>query len=246
MDLYLWLFGLLLVLWSIHEARKQAARRQRTDRASAASAQEAAFEDEFPERAVIARLRIAYSDGVASLTERDIDVWSCRPRMDSIDIEALCRLRSDGRTFILHRIIWCADRETGELMDDPGLFFARLANVERSEVPRYSMKLHRVLCVLAYVARADGRFDANERQLIMARSAALSGLETVPPDMIDSMLRKRGYFSDIDSLDLALQQIRMAGVNMALLYDCAAAVVSTGRTVKAEEAAALEAIRAAI
>jgi hypothetical protein len=246
MGLYLWLFGLLLVLWSIREARKQAARRQRIDRAGAASAWRRGVGDGRLERAVIARLRIAYSDGLANHTERDIDVWYCLPRLDSIEIQAFCRLRNDGRTFVLHRIIWCADRETGELMDDPGLFFAGLADIERSEAPRYSMKLHRVLCVLAYVARADGRFNADERTLIMDQSAALCGLETVPPDMIDSMLRKRGYFGDIQSLDVALREIRMSGVDMTMLYNCAAAVVATGRTVKPEEAAALEAIRVAV
>lgn len=136
-------------------------------------------------------LFIEYRDVAGVPSARRISVRNLRFTNNRIAINAYCHEREAPRCFIAERLVSATDCETGEILQDPATWFMQAYRshpdgrrfFEQQVVDDAETALREAfqdaMLVLVYVARADGRMTAVERQVIVATAAKLQASDPV-------------------------------------------------------------------
>ena len=128
-----------------------------------------------PMRTVRARWRLTYTDGSGEMTERTVLVDAFGAPMGRTVVRGRCLLRNARRTFRIDRISNCIDEESGEIIGDVRQHLQALYDASPMRVCDDLLSREAdLLCVLLYVARADGRVMATERAIFLRTCTVLA------------------------------------------------------------------------
>ena len=120
-------------------------------------------------------LFISYKNSKGEVSERRISVKTLdRSESGHLLIRAYCYERKALRTFRADRIIQAIDIETGEVLDTQekilesfGLVEKELASDPKTATRKALRKCRHALNVLVYLARCDGRFHYDEKDVVI-------------------------------------------------------------------------------
>lgn len=202
---------------------------------------EGGFWDASDPRPFKAHLRFDYTDGGGIKTTRSVVVREFDNSLYSGIILGRCELRNANRTFRFDRMRNCIDLETGEVVENIRSYL----NAKYKESPDHSVELLvtdylDVLKVLFYVAKADGQYKQDEKEVISSFVQKLIRDERVSARMLDPVLNEIGVPS-LQAFKLALGRVLKSGqVDPKLLAECCNAIVATQKTVSPAEEEALE------
>lgn len=191
-------------------------------------------------RPISASLRIDYRDAAGKTSERIVDVRECDTSYPDGYLIGFCRLRQAMRTFRMDRIARVIDMETGEIIPDLLAFAAqKYANSPIASLDSLLDDAADAIRALFYIGKADGRFTAKEKQVMLAYCQAAAGDSRITIAQIESVCR---------SLDIPSKQAfklicgRIAKLDepqrMAIL-DATEKMIATEKTISGEEAEAL-------
>jgi hypothetical protein len=192
-------------------------------------------------RELPAELTITYCDRNGQITHRDITVEKYARTAEGGVLAAFCHLRQARRPFYFSRIQLAADRNDGTVIEDLGAWLDERYEASPKGVRDRFIRNHEAaLGALFFVAKADDAFHAKEKG-VMRSFCACQGLDdtTVQELVVDLVARwvvpsRIAYGKDLRSLLERDEPYRRA------VLEHAKAIVGTGKTVRDEEARALE------
>lgn len=154
---------------------------------------EGGFWDASDPRDVSARLAIKYTDGNGSPSERTVRVRSFDPALYGGTMIGHCELRNDTRAFRFDRIREAVDTDTGEVVSDVGDYLQQRydASPERSR-DTLREDYRQLLRVLFYVAKADGQYRREEKEVVRRYLRSIVNDPRVSDELID------GLFQDLE------------------------------------------------
>jgi len=202
---------------------------------------EGGFWDASDPKPLSAHLRFDYKDGQGNKTTRSVVVREFDNRLYSGIILGRCELRNSNRTFRFDRMRNCIDLETGEVVENIRPYL----NAKYQESPDRSVDLLvtdylDVLKVLYYVAKADGQYRKDEKDVITSFVQKLIRDDRISARLLDPVLNEIGVPS-LQAFKLALGRVLKSGqVDPKLLAECCNAIVATQKTVSPGEEEALE------
>lgn len=208
---------------------------------------EGAFWDVTSPRNISANLRIVYTDGVGSRSNRNIRLMKYGQWGGGAILWAYCHLRQANRTFRTDRIVSCTDLDTGEIIEnlESWLDGKYQASPDRA-LEKIIETAWDVLRVLYYVSKADGRLTQKERAIMRSAVRGMSDHPAIDDTRIDDM------FDSIDNPSItAFKQAfgRLAKHNRELAVKSASwasEIIATEKTISPAEQEALEYFKTAL
>lgn len=201
------------------------------------------------------RYRIKYTDQSGMKTEREIIVKRVYDDRSMYAIKAHCMMRNANRSFLDDRIQSATNLDTGEVVGsvarDAIQQFAVSDEGIAYEHERMAMeeigKEWAGICILMFVAKADGQMVKKERAIVAEYLKAYCQGKDIRDDALDNMIKQLGAPDQREFKNL-VKQIKGSGdvVKLKLLLACAGKIVGTGKTVAPFEKAALEVLHQAI
>lgn len=121
------------------------------------------------------RFGLTYRDARNDLTERTVRVDSIYEDSGFYYLSGFCEMRGGERSFRLDRMVSAVDLATGEVLDDPMAHFTRFAtakdgtSLDGGDVEALAVlaRVRLEALLLCHVARADNRYTAEERDIIL-------------------------------------------------------------------------------
>lgn len=201
------------------------------------------------------RYRIKYTDQLSKKTEREISVKRVYDDRGTYAINAHCMMRNANRSFLNERIQSAINLETGEMVSDVARDaiqqFATSSEGIAYEHERVAMaeigKEWSGICILMYVAKADGQMVKKERAIIAEYLKAYCPVKNISDDVLDNTIKQLGA-PDQREFKKLIKQIKESGdmAKLKMLLDCAGKIVGTGKTAAPFERAALEVLQQAV
>ncbi|MGE0274463.1 MAG: hypothetical protein AB7G68_07945 [Nitrospiraceae bacterium] len=211
---------------------------------------EGGFWDAPDPKPLSAHLQFHYVDGRGNRTSRSVVVRQFDNGLYGGILIGLCELRDANRTFRFDRISHCVDLETGESIED----VRQHLNERYDRSPERSVEILLsdyldTLKVLYFVAKADGQYRREEKEVVAGYIRKLIRDDRVTVAMVDDALKAVGVPS-MQAFEIAAGRVLKSGqVDPTLLRRCCEEIVATQATVHATEQEALDYIerkRAAI
>jgi hypothetical protein len=202
---------------------------------------EGGFWDASDPKKLKAHLQIDYKHGNGNLTTRCVSVREFDNELYGGIIMGYCELRDATRTFRFDRINNCIDLETGEVVQD----IKQHLNDLYEKSPERSTDLLvtdyiDVLKVIYFVAKADGQYRKEEKDVISSYVRKLVRDERITNDMVDAVLKEINTPS-LQAYKLAIGRVLKGGeVDPELLNTCCQEIVDTQKTVHPMEKEALD------
>lgn len=195
-------------------------------------------------------MKFNYVDGRGNRTSRSVVVRQFDNGLYGGILIGLCELRDANRTFRFDRISQCVDLDTGESIADVREHLnERYANSPERSVEILLSDYLDTLKVLYFVAKADGQYRREEKEVVAGYLRKLIRDDRVTTAMVEDALRTIGVPS-MQAFKMAVGRVLKSGqVDPALLRRCCEEIVATQATVHAREQEALDYIekkRAAI
>ena len=201
---------------------------------------EGSFWDASDPKKLTAHLEIEYVDGNKATTTRSIRVREYDNELYGGIIMGHCELRNATRTFRFDRIKKCVDLETGELLTD----VKKYLNERYEKSPEKSTEILAsdyidVLKVIYFVAKADGQYRKEEKEVISLYVRKLVRDDRITTKMIDEILKEIDV-PTMQGFKLAIGRTLKGGeVNPELLASCCQEIVDTQKSVHPMEKEAL-------
>jgi len=191
-------------------------------------------------RPVKAQIKIRYTDSNGKSSERVVDVRECDTGAPDGYLNGFCHTRGAIRTFRLDRIESAIDLETGELIHNLNHF----ADKKYEESPVAAVdKLFEdhsdALRVLFYVAKADGRFTAKEKDIYLDYCQKVHPDERFNAEVIDSALKWVDVPTRHTYKVICGRLSKVDESQKAAIINAAEEMVATQKTVSPEEELAL-------
>jgi hypothetical protein len=185
-------------------------------------------------------LRIEYVDGNNAHTTRSVRIREFDNELNGGIIIGHCDLRNATRTFRFDRIKKCFDLETGELIIDVKNYLnARYEKSPERSVEVIANDYVDVLKVIYFVAKADGQYRKEEKEVISHYIRKLVRDNRITTKMIDEILKCIDV-PNLQGFKLALGRVLKGGeVDPNLLASCCQEIVGTQKTVHPMEQEAL-------
>ncbi len=202
---------------------------------------EGTFYDGEDPKKVSAYLQIDYVDGEGKETSRSIRVRQFDDRLYGGMILAHCEMRDSSRTFRYDRVKSCVDLETGEVVHDLSKYLNDIYNKspEKTLDILYDDFID-VLKVVLFVAKADGQYRKEEKEVVSKYLCSLTKDDRLTIDMLDDVFQ-RMEFPTLHAFKLAMGRIiKTETVDLYVLKSCCKAIVATQKTVSASEQEALD------
>lgn len=158
---------------------------------------------------VIATLRIRYQRGADVATEREVSVTD----FDPFTISGHCHLRGQYRSFRIFDIRECHDTSTGEVVEKETLsdyLYALYQKSSRCTLERLMTPEFPVLDILVFIAKADGRMMAPERNVIAAACKAFTHDMRITDNQVEDALSRTASLS-LHSFKVAVGRINKLG-----------------------------------
>lgn len=191
-------------------------------------------------RPVTASLRLDYRDVAGNATERIVDVKECDTSNSCGYLIGFCQLRRSIRTFRIDRIIHAADMETGEIIIDVPAFAAqRYANSPIASLDALLDDAADAIRALFYISKADGRFTAKEKQVMLAYCHAATGDSRITQAQLDSVCDVLDIPSKQAFKLICTRMAKLDGPQRAAILDATEKMIATEKTISGEEAEAL-------
>ena len=188
-----------------------------------------------------AHLRIEYKDGNGITTTRSVKVREFDNELYGGIIMGYCELRNATRTFRFDRIRTCTDLNTGEVVQSVKKHLNDLyeKSPERSAELLLSDYID-VLKAVYYIAKADGQFRKDEKEVISAYVRKLVRDDRITFDLIDNVI-KEIETPTLHAFKLAVGRIIKGGsVDPDLLFKCCREIVDTQQKIHPMEKEALD------
>ena len=202
---------------------------------------EGGFWDASDPKELFAHLEFEYRDGNGSISTRKVKVRQFDTELYGGILLGHCELRGATRTFRFDRISNCVDLETGQSIDNIKHYLTEL--YEKS--PGKSAEVLAtdyidVLKVLYYVAKADGQFRKEEKEVISTYVSELLRDDRITVSLLEGVFRELDAPS-LQSFKLALGRIfKSEQVSPDQLRNCCNAIVDTQKSVHPSEKEALD------
>lgn len=189
---------------------------------------------------VKAHLQIDYVDIAGKSTSRSIITRQADTELYGGLILAFCELRQANRTFRMSRISNCTDIETGESVTDLAAYlWSKYEESPERSIDILATDFVDVLKVLYYVAKADGQYRREEKDIVLSFVRELVRDERITTEMIDKELKLIGV-PTMHSFKLAAGRVLSSGqVDPAALSTSCEAIVGTQQAVHPHEKEAL-------
>lgn len=192
-------------------------------------------------RELAAELTITYCDRNGQITRRVITTEKYARTADGGVLAAFCHLRQARRPFYFTRIQLAADHTDGTVIDDLGAWLDERYEASPKGVrDRFTTDHEAALGALFFVAKADGAFHAKEKGVVRS-FCAHQGLDdaSVQELVVESVARwvvpsRIAYGNDLRALLERDEPYRRS------VLEHAQEIVGTGKTVRDEEARAIE------
>lgn len=160
------------------------------EKAEDKDAWEGAFYDVGAQHSAKKTVRMQYTDGNGTQTERVVDIRAYEPKGDEGLVIGHCHFRGATRTFRFDRMRQVVDMETGEVI--PNL--QQHLNDEWAASPEPILDQlyrdhHDVLKLMLYMAKADGSVRAAEIGVIAQCCQDITGDARVTPDLVKDLLK---------------------------------------------------------
>lgn len=112
--------------------------------------------------------QIIYVDSKGQKSERRITIHSVsKTANNDYIIKSYCHEKNSQRSFRLTRIQQLTDMETGEIFENPSLYFTeKFQDSPIGMITKVFQKLESEILILTFIARADGYLRAKEREII--------------------------------------------------------------------------------
>jgi len=187
-------------------------------------------------RAVSVNLFISYKDKNLNKTERNIRTTGYNDEV----INAYCEMRNSRRTFIIESIKACVDLKTGEEVEDVYLHLDKLYKSS----PQYTLdslieNYPETMRVLTYVARSDGQFRKNEKEVICNFFSELTGDKNLTVDMVGDALNEFESQTLTSFKRSAGYAFRSENIDIDKYISCCHLIVNTQKNISAGEEEAL-------
>lgn len=191
-------------------------------------------------RPLKARLQFDYTDGEGNKTSRSVVVREFDNMLYSGILLGHCEMRNANRTFRFDRIQNCVDLDTGEAISDVRTFLnEKYENSPERSVDLLVSDYLDVLKVLYFIAKADGQYRQDEKEVISSFIRELIRDERVSAAMLDGVLTEIGV-PTLQAFKLAIGRVMKSGqVDPRLLEKCCKDIVATQATVHPAEEGAL-------
>lgn len=191
-------------------------------------------------RPISATLSIQYRDAGGSVTERVVDVNECDIANPSGYLIGYCRTRSAIRTFRLDRVLKATDLETGEVIDNLNKFAeARYLESPRASIDKLLGAYSDALESLFYLGKADGRFTAKEKQVLLGFCQRATGDQRISSADIDRVCREMAVPTK-QAFKLRVGRLaKLDETTRTLILSTASDMVATEKSIAVEEAEAL-------
>lgn len=198
------------------------------------------FKTAYRPRPVKAQIKIRYTDSNGKRSERVVDVRECDTWAPDGYLNGFCHTRGAIRTFRLDRIESAIDVETGELIHNLNDF----ADKKYEESPVAAVdKLFEdhsdALRVLFYVAKADGKFTAKEKDIYLDYCQKVHPDERLNTKVIDSALKWVDVPTRHTYKVICGRLSKVEESQKAAIINAAEAMIATQKTVSPEEGLAL-------
>lgn len=199
------------------------------------------FKTAYRPRQVKAQIKIRYKDSKGETSERVVDVRECDTWAPDGYLNGFCRMRGAIRTFRLDRIESAIDIETGELIQNLNDY----ADKKYEESPIAAVdKLFEdhfdALRVLFYVAKADGKFTAKEKDIYLDYCQKVHPDERLNTKVIDSALKWVNIPTRHTYKVICGKLAKADDLQKSAIMEAAEAMIATQKTVSEEEKAAIE------
>lgn len=201
---------------------------------------EGSFWDASDPKKITAHIEIDYVDGSKSSTTRTVRVREFDNALHGGIIMGHCELRNATRTFRFDRIKKCIDLETGEVVTD----VKKYINNRYDQSPEKSTDILTidyvdVLKVIYFMAKADGQYRREEKEVISKYVRKLVRDERITTKMIDDILKEIDV-PTMQGFKLAFSRVLKGGeVKPELLATCCQEIVNTQKSVHPVEKEAL-------
>lgn len=197
------------------------------------------------ERRVSAYLWLRYQKTNGEVTPRDFDVTSFQRGVgDDAQhcwFSGRCHTRKAYRTLSSKGVLECVDRETGEIIRDVAAFLNAKYAASPEKVQDDILAEHwPALEILRYVAAADGRMMAPERQIILEFIREHDPAGALDGGALDKLVRDMIPPSQREFHDLVKGLVSADKSYGASVLDASKRIVATGKTVRDEERLAIE------
>lgn len=202
---------------------------------------EGGFWDASDPKRLRAYMEFEYRDGNNSVTKRSVRVREFDNNLYGGILMGHCEMRGATRTFRFDRIKQCVDLETGEVVEDVRAYL----NALYADSPERSTEILAedyidVLKTIYFVAKADGQYRQNEKDVIVEYLRKLVRDERITSEMIDGVLVEIGVPS-MHGFKIAFGNVLKSGqVDPQLLASCCNEIVETQTSVHSMEKEALE------
>lgn len=201
------------------------------------------------------RYRIKYTDQRGKNTEREINVRRAFDDQEKFAINAFCMMRQASRSFLDDRIQSAINLDTGEVVSsvarDAIQQYANsdegIAYEQEKSVFAEIQKEWAGICILMFVAKADGRLLKKERDIVAEYLKVYCQDKSISDDTLDRVIKQLDA-PDQRQFESLVKQINKSGdaARLNLLFECAGKIVGTGKTVEPFEKYALEVLQQAV
>jgi len=200
------------------------------------------------------RYRIKYTDQRGMNTEREINVKRAYDDQGKFAINAFCTMRQANRSFLDERIQSAVNLDTGEIVNsvaqdaihqyatsDEGVSYA-----QEKFVYEEIQKEWAGICILMFVAKADGRLVKKERDIVAEYLKKYCKERSFSDEVLDKVIKQLGA-PEQRQFESLVKQINKSGdaIKLNVLYECAEKIVGTGKSVEPFERYALEVLQRA-
>lgn len=192
-------------------------------------------------RPISARIKIRYIDSSGDHSERIVDVRECDTSAPDGYLNGFCHMRGSIRTFRIDRIESAIDLDSGELIQSLTEYAAK--KYEESPVFAVDQLFENhsdALRVLFYIAKADGRFTAKEKDIYLEYCRSVYPDGRLDVNAIDNVLK----WVDVPTMHtykvICGKLAKLDESHKGVILHAAEAMIATQKTVTDEEKLAIE------
>jgi|688.fasta_scaffold687307_1 hypothetical protein len=192
-------------------------------------------------------LAFDYTDAEGRKSKRHLDVKNMEVKTDWIFIWGYCHSKEDYRTFNVSRVKNCVDVETGEMITDVASYLMEKHHQQYEAykssvyytIDQFIEKESDLLMVLFYVCKADGRFSAAEKTVLVDLLITLTGDNRITAEEIKNIFKYEKSPSKTDFEMMTLNLSNKDIVKKQLVLQAAKDIINTQKQVSEDEQYAL-------
>lgn len=189
---------------------------------------------------VSARVKIRYTDSKGKSSDRIVDVKECDTSASDGYLIGFCHMRRSIRTFRIDRIDSAIDLDTGELIKSITDFASKkYEDSPVSAVDKLFEAHSDALRVLFYIAKADGKFTAKEKDIYLDYCRSVYPDDRLNTQVIDSALKWVDIPSTHTYKVICGKLAKLDATTKGSILEAAESIISTQKSVSSEEELAL-------